>query len=153
VKIFSGEPIKKESQMSTVFTKIANRELPANIVAEDSEFMAFLSNGPVKDGHTVVIAKSLETDRFFDLPEDVIARMMIFSKKLARSIEMAVACKRVAVMIIGLEVPHAHIHLIPVDSGSDVMAAKFLKLTDKDLEETARNIRACHAVIYRNTTV
>lgn len=139
--------------MSTVFTKIANRELPAHIVAEDSEFMAFLSNGPVRDGHTVVIAKGLEIDRFFDLPEDVISRMMIFSQKLVKSIEMAVACKRVAVMIIGLEVPHAHIHLVPVDSGSDVMAAKFLKLTDKDLEETAGNIRECHAVIYRNTTV
>lgn len=105
--------------MATIFTKIINGEIPCYKIAEDERYFAFLDINPLKAGHTLVVPKQ-ETDYFFDLDDDLLAGLMLFSKKIALAIEAAIPCKRIAVAVVGLEVPHVHVHLIPMDSMDDI---------------------------------
>lgn len=105
--------------MSTVFTKIINGEIPSYKIAEDERFYAFLDISPLKKGHTLVVPKQ-EVDYIFDLDNAALGEMMVFAKKVAAKIQSAMQSKRVALVVLGLEVPHAHMHLIPLDEESDV---------------------------------
>ena len=105
--------------MSSIFTKIVQGEIPSYKIAEDKKYYAFLDINPLAKGHTLVIPKR-ETDYIFDLTDDDLAGMMIFAKKVARAIEAVVPCKRVGIAVLGLEVPHAHIHLIPINTVYDI---------------------------------
>ncbi|MBE49776.1 MAG: HIT family protein [Flammeovirgaceae bacterium] len=105
--------------MSSIFSKIINREIPSYIIAENENFLAFLDIFPLTKGHTLVIPK-LEIDYYFDIQDELFNEINIFSKKVAIGIEKAIPCKRIGVSVVGLEVPHAHIHLIPINSISDM---------------------------------
>ncbi|MFI3330353.1 MAG: HIT family protein [Rikenellaceae bacterium] len=105
--------------MASIFTKIIKGEIPCYKVAEDENYFAFLDISPLQKGHTLIIPKK-EEDYIFDLDDETIAGMMIFAKKVAKSIKTNLDCKRVAVVVLGMEVPHAHIHLIPINSEKDV---------------------------------
>ncbi len=109
--------------MATIFTRIIDGEIPSYKVAEDERFYAFLDINPLAAGHTLVVPKFVadkELDYIFDLDDDTLGAMMVFAKKVAVRIKQVVDCKRVAVVVLGLEVPHVHIHLIPIDSEADV---------------------------------
>ncbi|MFI3319092.1 MAG: HIT family protein [Rikenellaceae bacterium] len=105
--------------MATIFSRIAAGEIPCYKVAEDENYFAFLDINPLKKGHTLVIPK-IEEDYIFNLEDEALQGLIIFAKRVACSIESKIECSRVAVVVIGLEVPHAHIHLIPIDSEEDV---------------------------------
>jgi histidine triad (HIT) family protein len=105
--------------MATIFTRIINREIPAIIVAEDDNYLAFLDINPLREGHTLVIPK-VEIDYIFGLNDNTLAGLMSFSKKVALGIEKAIPCSRIGIAVVGLEVPHAHIHLIPINSIHDM---------------------------------
>jgi len=105
--------------MSSIFSKIASGEIPSFKVAEDNNFYAFLDINPIAQGHTLVIPKR-EKDYIFDLEEEELKGLFAFAQKVAKGIKEAIPCKRVGVAVIGLEVPHAHIHLIPINSESDI---------------------------------
>ncbi len=109
--------------MASIFTKIINREIPAYIVAEDNNFIAFLDINPLTEGHTLVVPKR-EEDYVFDLPDQDVAGLFVFAKRVAQSIERVVPCKRIGLSVIGLEVPHAHIHLVPLHSTNDINFSK-----------------------------
>jgi len=103
----------------TVFSKIIAGEIPSYKIAEDDRFYAFLDIFPLREGHTLVIPKT-ETDRFFDLADHWLSSILLFSQPIARAIEKAFPCNRVGLSVIGLEVPHAHVHLVPIDSADDL---------------------------------
>jgi histidine triad (HIT) family protein len=105
--------------MATIFTKIIKGEIPCYKIAEDENYFAFLDINPLRPGHTLVVPK-LETDYIFDLDDAQLAGMILFSKKVAAAIRRAVPCNRIGVAILGLEVPHAHIHLVPMDTMEDI---------------------------------
>ena len=105
--------------MASIFTRIINGEIPCYKVAEDDNYFAFLDINPLAEGHTLVVPKK-EVDYIFDLNDETLAGMMLFAKKVAARIRKQIECKRVAVVVLGLEVPHAHIHLIPMNSEADV---------------------------------
>ena len=127
--------------MSSIFSKIINREIPAHIVAEDEDHIAFLDINPLKKGHTLVVPKQ-EIDYVFDMNSENLAKLHVFAQKVASSIEKAVPCKRIGVAIVGLEVPHVHIHLIPLDSIGDInFNNPKLKLTEKEFESIALEIK------------
>ena len=109
--------------MKTIFSKIIDGEIPCYKVAEDDRFFAFLDISPLTKGHTLVIPKQ-EVDYIFDLPETDLADMMLFAKRVAAALQKTVDCKRIGVAVIGLEVPHAHIHLIPIQAESDMVFSK-----------------------------
>ncbi len=109
--------------MATIFSRIIAGEIPCYKVAESDEFFAFLDINPLKRGHALVVPK-LEVDYIFDLDDELLARMMVFAKSLAGKIEATVECKRVGVVVLGLEVPHAHIHLVPIDGEGDIDFSK-----------------------------
>ncbi len=119
--------------MVSVFSKIAVGEIPAYKVAEDENYLAFLDINPVVPGHTLVIPKR-ETDYIFDIPDDELAGLILFAKRVAASIKENLDCKRVAVVVLGMEVPHAHIHLIPINSESDVDFRRKLNLSDEQFQ-------------------
>jgi histidine triad (HIT) family protein len=126
--------------MATIFTRIIKGEIPCYKVAEDDRYFAFLDINPLKKGHTLVVPK-LETDYIFDLDDDMIAGMIVFSKNIAMAIKDAIPCKRIGVAILGLEIPHAHIHLVPMDSMEDLnFKNPKLKLTPEEFKEIAKNI-------------
>lgn len=106
--------------MASIFTKIVNGEIPAYKVAEDENYLAFLDIFPVAKGHTLVIPK-MEIDYIFDLEDDVYAGLQAFAKKVAIGLKKAIPCEKVGVLVLGLEVPHAHIHLIPMQTEADVL--------------------------------
>ena len=112
--------------MATIFSRIIAGEIPCYKVAEDERFFAFLDINPLVKGHTLVIPKQ-EIDYIFDLSDDDLAAMHVFAKSVARAIEKAVPCKRVGVAVMGLEVPHAHIHLIPINKESDMIISNLMK--------------------------
>jgi len=126
----------------TLFSKIIAGEIPSYKIAEDENFYAFLDINPLTKGHTLVVPK-IEEDYIFNLDDKVLGNMMIFSKKVARAIEKSTPCIRVGIVVIGLEVPHAHIHLIPIENESDMnfKNAK-LKLSPKEMTEIAEKIRS-----------
>ena len=109
--------------MATIFSKILSGEIPCYKIAENTEFLAFLDINPLSLGHTLVIPK-IEVDYLFDLEDDVLGRMMTFSKGVARKLKANLNCKRIGISVIGLEVPHAHIHLIPINAISDMNFSK-----------------------------
>jgi len=127
--------------MASVFTKIVNGEIPSFKIAEDDKYYAFLDINPLAKGHTLVIPKQ-ETDYLFDLDDDLLAGMMVFAKKVAKAIDKAVECKRVGVAVLGLEVPHAHIHLIPLQSEADISFSNpKLKFRQEEFEQIAESIK------------
>ena len=127
--------------MASIFSRIAAGEIPSYKVAEDEKFFAFLDINPMAKGHTLVIPKQ-EVDYIFDLDDATIGEMNIFAKKVAKAIEKALLCQRVGVMVIGMEVPHAHIHLIPINKESDMLLSNpRVKLEQAEFEEIARTIR------------
>lgn len=126
--------------MSSIFTKIINGEIPSYKIAEDDNYFAFLDIHPIVKGHTLVIPKK-EVDYIFDLDDETLEGMMVFAKKIALKIGEKIECKRVAVVVLGLEVPHAHIHLIPINSEKDVdFHREKLKLTPDEFEQIAELI-------------
>ena len=127
--------------MASIFTKIVNGDIPCHKVDENDEFLAFLDIMPLRKGHVLVIPK-VETDYIFDIEDDVLGRMMIFSKSVAKKIEKVFPCNRIGVIVIGLEVPHAHIHLIPINSIADMdFSQEKMKLETEELTEIATSIR------------
>ena len=126
--------------MATIFSIIVKGEIPCYKIAEDERFFAFLDINPVMKGHTLVIPKR-EDDYIFNLTDDEIAGMMVFAKKVAQAIEKAVPCKRIGVAVIGLEVPHAHIHLIPITQEGDLDFKKeHVHLSEEEFKEVQRSI-------------
>lgn len=105
--------------MASIFTRIINREIPGHIIAEDDRFIAFLDINPLVLGHTLVIPKQ-EVDYIFDLEDNTLADIQVFAKRVSKALRKAVPCKRIGVAVIGLEVPHAHIHLVPMNSADDL---------------------------------
>lgn len=128
--------------MASIFTKIINGEIPCYKIAEDEKFFAFLDINPMKQGHTLVIPKE-EKDYIFKNSNEVLSEILIFVKKVAVAIEKTVDCKRVSLVVLGLEVPHTHIHLIPINSESDInLSNPHVKMTDAEFVELAAKIRA-----------
>lgn len=127
--------------MATIFTKIVNGEIPCYKIAENDDFLAFLDVNPNAKGHTLCIPKK-EVDKIFDLDEGSYKGLMQFSRRVAIAIEKAIVCKRVGVSVIGLEVPHAHVHLIPLQTMEDARFIKKTKLTPEEFQEVANNIKA-----------
>ena len=126
--------------MATLFTKIINGEIPCYKVAENEEFFAFLDINPKAKGHTLVIPKR-EVDYLFDMEDDELARMMAFAKKIAAAIRKAFHCPKVGIAVLGLEVPHAHIHLIPLESEATFYVKEGVQLNGKEFEEVAAAIK------------
>ena len=127
--------------MATIFSRIVAGEIPCYKIAEDENFFAFLDINPMAKGHTLVIPKK-EVDYIFDLEDSEIAEFTVFAKKVAAAIKKATNCKRVGMMVIGLEVPHAHIHLIPIENESDMnLSNPRVKLSDEEFAEIAKRIR------------
>lgn len=128
--------------MPSIFSKIINREIPANIIAEDDRFIAFLDINPLQEGHTLVIPKK-EVDYIFDLEDELLTSLHLFAKKVAIGIGKAVPCARVGVAVVGLEVPHAHIHLVPLNGAHDIdFSRPKFKFSPEAFEDTASRIRA-----------
>ena len=126
--------------MASIFSKIVAGEIPSYKIAENDEFFAFLDINPMTKGHTLVIPKK-EIDYIFDIEDDILGRMVIFSKTIAIAIKEVIPCVRIGVAVMGLEVPHAHIHLIPIDKESDMLPGKAkLKLTPEEFITIAGNI-------------
>src|SRR5882762_3830846 len=127
--------------MASIFTKIINREIPAHIVAEDERYIAFLDINPLVLGHALVVPKQ-EVDFLFDLDDDTLAGINVFAKKVAHAIKKAVPCRRVGVAVIGLEVPHAHVHLIPMNTMNDINFTRpKLNPSSAELTQVAEAIR------------
>ncbi len=126
--------------MSTVFTKIINGEIPSYKIAENDKFYAFLDISPLAKGHTLVVPKQ-EKDYIFDLEDNLLGELHIFSKKVAIAIEKVVNCKRIGVAVIGLEVPHTHIHLVPINNVHDIdFSRPKLEISSEELKEIATKI-------------
>ncbi len=127
--------------MATLFTKIVNGEIPAYKIAEDENYLAFLDVSPLTKGHTLVIPK-IENDYIFDLDDERLSGLMVFAKKVAIAIKSAIPCRRIGVAVIGLEVPHTHIHLIPMDHVGDMNFSNVkLKMLPDQMQEIAKAIR------------
>ena len=128
--------------MSTIFTKIINGEIPSYKIAEDEQFYAFLDIFPNAKGHTLVIPKQ-EVDKLFDLDKETYVGLMNFAHRIAKALEKTIPCNRIGMTVVGLEVPHAHVHLIPIKKVSDInFTSKKLKMTSTEFEELAKAIRA-----------
>ena len=126
--------------MATIFTKIIRGEIPCYKIAEDERYFAFLDINPLMAGHTLVVPKT-ETDYIFDLNDNDLSGMMLFAKKVAMGIEKAIPCARIGVAILGLEVPHAHIHLVPMNTMSDLnFKNPKLRFTPEEFTKIARKI-------------
>lgn len=125
----------------TIFTKIINGEIPCYKIAEDDNFFAFLDINPNAKGHTLCVPKK-EIDRFFDLDDDLYLGLMQFSKKIAAALEKTVPCDRIGMTVIGLEVPHAHVHLIPLNEMGEMTFRHKVSLTKEEFETLAKNIQA-----------
>ena len=127
--------------MTSFFTKIINGEIPCHKVAENEDFIAFLDVNPNAVGHTLVVPKQ-EVDKLFDLDKNTYAGLMEFSRSLAIALEKAVPCERIGMSVIGLEVPHVHIHLIPLNAMADIQFQKKVSLSKEEFERVAKSISA-----------
>jgi histidine triad (HIT) family protein len=128
--------------MATIFTKIIQGEIPCYKIAEDDRYLAMLDINPLKEGHTLIVPKK-EIDYIFDIDDSTLSGMMVFAKKVAIALKSVVECKRIGVVVIGLEVPHAHIHLIPMNSEGDLSFSKpRVKLTSQELSALSEKIGA-----------
>lgn len=126
--------------MATIFSKIIRGEIPCFKIAENDDYFAFLDINPLRAGHTLVVPKR-ETDYIFDLEDEYLAGMVVFSKKIALAIRKAIPCNRIGVAILGLEVPHAHIHLVPMDTMDDInFKNPKLKFSQEEFKEIAAKI-------------
>ena len=127
--------------MSTIFTKIANGDIPSYKVAENDDFYAFLDIAPMAEGHTLVIPKKVEDDYIFNLDEETYMGLCAFARKVAQAIKAALPCKRVGVAVLGMEVPHTHIHLVPLQTEADMdFRKKKLELSQEEFSEIAATI-------------
>jgi histidine triad (HIT) family protein len=126
--------------MRSIFTRIINGEIPSYKIAENDRFYAFLDVFPLKPGHTLVVPKQ-ETDKFFDLTDEELSDMLVFAKPIAKAIEQAFDCKRCGIAVIGLEVPHAHMHLVPINQADD------LNFTREKMKLTPEEMRSCQEKI------
>lgn len=128
--------------MSSIFTKIINKEVPAYIIAETDTCIAFLDVFPLAIGHVLVVPKK-EVDYLFNIEDSLLSEMVLFSKKVSKAIEKAIPCKRIGVAVIGLEVPHAHIHLLPLQTVQDInFSREKLKPSNEELEKVANSIKS-----------
>ena len=129
--------------MATIFTKIINGEIPCYKIAEDQNFIAFLDINPWQKGHTLVVPKQ-EVDYIFNNSDEILSGILVFAKKVASAIEKSVDCSRISLMVLGMEVPHTHIHLIPIKSESDILSfgKEKLKLSNEEFSELAEKIRS-----------
>ena len=128
--------------MSTIFTKIINKEIPAYIILENSKFIAFLDINPLSIGHTLVVPKK-EIDYFFDLDDDFLTEILLFSKKISKAIKKVTRCNRVGLSVIGLEIPHAHLHLVPLNEMNDIdFSKKKISLKDSELNDICKKIQS-----------
>lgn len=128
--------------MASIFSKIVNGEIPSYKIAEDDNYLAFLDINPLAKGHTLVVPKK-EIDYIFDIDDDLLAGMMVFAKKVALAIDSVMDCKRVGIAVLGLEVPHAHIHLVPINGLHDIEFSKpKLQLSEEEFKSIAEKIRA-----------
>ena len=126
----------------TIFSKIIAGEIPSYKIAEDDQFFAFLDIFPLVEGHVLVIPK-LEVDKFFDVPDEYLSRMLVFAKPIAKAIEKSFPCNRVGLSVIGLEVPHAHLHLVPINGMNDLNFTRGkLKLSPEQLKAAQDKIIA-----------
>ena len=126
--------------MATIFSKIINGEIPCYKIAENEKFFAFLDISPLAKGHTLVVPK-VEVDYIFDLDDSLLAEMMVFSKKIAKAIEKSITCQRIGIAVIGLEVPHCHIHLCPINGVGDLDFKKEkLSLSQEEFKTIAASI-------------
>ena len=124
----------------TIFTKIVKGEIPCYKIAENDKFFAFLDISPIAKGHTLVITK-LQNDYIFDLPDDLLGEMMVFAKKVAIGIKKAIPCNRVGVAVIGIDVPHNHIHLVPINGVGDLnFKAERVQLTQEEFQQIEEQI-------------
>ncbi len=126
--------------MATIFTKIVNGEVPCHKILEDEKYLAFLDLRPINPGHTLVIPKK-EVDYIFDVEDELLGGLMIFAKKAAKMIQKEVKCKKVGVMVAGIEVPHTHIHLVPIRDVMDLNFAKAKPTPNEELAKVAERIR------------
>lgn len=127
--------------MASIFTRIINREIPGHIIAEDDKFIAFLDVMPLVHGHVLVVPKQ-EVDYIFDLDDATLSGLHVFAKKIAKAIKKAVPCKRIGIAVIGLEVPHTHVHLVPMNSVGDInFTQPKLKPSTEELTTVADKIR------------
>ena len=127
--------------MSSIFTKIVNGEIPSYKIDEDENYYAFLDINPLAEGHTLVIPKK-EIDYIFSLDNDLLSGLIVFAKRIAKAIDKVIECERVGIAVIGLEVPHAHVHLIPVNNIYDInFAREKLKFTDEEFNDITNRIR------------
>jgi len=130
-KIFGG---------MTIFSKIIAGEIPSYKIAENEKFFAFLDIFPLREGHVLVVTKT-ETDKFFDLPDEYLSEMLVFAKPIAKAIEKSFNCNRCGIEVVGLEVPHAHMHLIPINSANDLnFTNEKLKLTPEQMKKVQEKI-------------
>lgn len=128
--------------MASIFTKIVNGEIPCHKIAETDKFLAFLDVFPLVRGHVLVIPKK-EIDYIFDIDDAELSEMIIFSKKVAKALKLTVSCKRIGVAVIGLEVPHTHIHLVPINTADDINFTRpKLNISQEELAEISEKIRA-----------
>ena len=127
--------------MASIFTKIINGEIPAYKVAEDENFIAILDVNPNAEGHTLCIPKE-EVNKIFDMEEDNYMALMQFSRRVAKALEKSVECKRIGVAVVGLEVPHVHVHLIPLNEMDDMRFTKKVKLEKEEFEALAEKIQS-----------
>ncbi len=126
--------------MASIFTRIVNGEIPCYKIAEDDRYLAFLDINPLRAGHTLVITKR-EVDYIFDLDDDTLAGLAVFAKKVASGIEKVIDCKRISVAVVGLDVPHVHIHLVPMDTMNDLNFSRpKLKLSPEEFRDIAGRI-------------
>ena len=126
--------------MASIFSKIVNGEIPSHKIAENEEFLAFLDAFPITQGHTLVIPKR-EVDYIFDLEPDEYSRLFLFAKSIVPALQATVSCIRIGVSVIGLEVPHVHIHLLPLNSMADADFTKKIKISQDELADLAAKIR------------
>ena len=125
----------------SIFTKIIKGEIPCYKIAEDDRFIAFLDVFPIKKGHTLVVPK-VQIDYLFDLDDSLLSDLMIFAKKVSQKMQSTISCERIGIAVIGLEVPHAHIHLVPLDTVGDIdFSQPKLQLSAKEMTEIADSIR------------
>ena len=126
--------------MASIFSKIINREIPGHIISEDDNFIAFLDIFPLVEGHVLVVPKQ-EVDYIFDLPDELLSGINLFAREVAEQIEKVIPCKRIGVAVIGLEVPHAHVHLVPLQEVEDINFARpKMKISQERLKHIAQCI-------------
>jgi histidine triad (HIT) family protein len=130
--------------MPSIFTRIVAREIPAHILHEDSDFLAFLDVRPIREGHSLVISKA-EVPDMFDLPESLLAGLLPFARPVARAIQQVTQATRIGLAVIGLEVPHAHLHLVPIDGLHDLDFRRARPAAEEELAATAERVRAALA--------